>query len=229
MTLHLWCSSNNIIDNSIRLCLFQCTLIGAAAKWYIELPQDKYPNFNSLAFMFLQYFQLPVRYNEGVEILLCYRQNTATHITDHIHEWRWRRSLCKIQLDDRIFLDWFLKTFLPPIAKDVAYEHPQCKEEAILKAQQFDLIYAQSRYLYTVILDAPCPSTSYRDAPGESHVADDIIGSVSQQPQPRLTPPTITLQPSNTASVAYQNQALDYARMMSQAEATTSYAQPMPP
>ena len=41
-----------------------------------------------------------------------------------------------------IFLDWFLKTLLPPIEKDVAYERPQSEEEAILKAQQFDLIYA---------------------------------------------------------------------------------------
>ena len=92
--------------------------------------------------MFLQYFQLPVTYDEGVEILLSYRQNTATHKTDHIHEWRRCRSFCKIQLDDMIFLDWFLKTLLPPIAKDVASEHPQSEEEAILKSQQFDLIYA---------------------------------------------------------------------------------------
>ena len=27
----------------------------------------------------------------------------------------------------------FLKTFLPPIAKDVASEHPQSEEQAILK------------------------------------------------------------------------------------------------
>ena len=83
MTFHLWCSSNSIVDNSIRLRLFQRTLTGAAAKWYIELPQDKYPNFNSLAFMFLQFFQLSVRYDKGVEILLSYCQNTTTHI----HEW----------------------------------------------------------------------------------------------------------------------------------------------
>ena len=114
-----------------------------------------------------------------------------------------------------IFLYWFLKTLLPPIAKDVASERPQSDEEDIVKAQQFDLIYAQSGYLYTIIPDAPHLSTSYRDAPGASHVADDIIGSVSQQPLPRPTPPTIAPQPSNTANVAYQNQALDYARMMS--------------
>ena len=84
--------------------------------------------------MFLQYFQIPVRYDEGVEILLSCRQSTATHIADHIHEWRRRHSLYKIQIDDKIFLDWFLKTLLPPIAKDVASECPQSEEEAIMKA-----------------------------------------------------------------------------------------------
>ena len=79
-----------------------------------------------------------------------------------------------------IFLDWFLKTLLPPIAKDVTSEHPQSKEEAILKSQQFDLIYAQSGYMYTVIPDAPRLGTSYEDASGASHTADGIIGSVSQ-------------------------------------------------
>ena len=87
MTFHLWCSSNNIVDDSIRLRLFQHALTDVVAKWYIELPQAKYPNFNSLAFTFLQYFQLHARYDEGVEILLSYHQITATHITDHIHEW----------------------------------------------------------------------------------------------------------------------------------------------
>ena len=53
MTFHLWCLSNNIVDDSIRLRLLQCTLIGVVAKWYIELPQAKYLDFNSLAFMFL--------------------------------------------------------------------------------------------------------------------------------------------------------------------------------
>ena len=135
MTFHLWCLSNSIIEYSIRMRLFQRTLTGATAKWYIKLPQAKYPDFNSLAFMFLQYFQLPVRYDEGVEIMLSYRQSTTTHITNHIHEWQRNRSLCKIQLDDRILLDWFLKTLLLPIAKEVAFEHPQSEEEAILKAQ----------------------------------------------------------------------------------------------
>ena len=53
MMFHLWCSSNNIVDDLIRLRLFQHTLTGVAAKWYIELPQAKYPDFKSLDFMFL--------------------------------------------------------------------------------------------------------------------------------------------------------------------------------
>ena len=78
---------NSIVDDSIRLRLFQRTLTGVAAKWYVELPQAKYRDFNSLAFIFLWYFQLPVRYDKRVEILLSCCQSTATHITNHIHKW----------------------------------------------------------------------------------------------------------------------------------------------
>jgi len=34
-TFHLWCSSNSLTDDSIRLRIFQRTLTGVAAKWYI--------------------------------------------------------------------------------------------------------------------------------------------------------------------------------------------------
>jgi hypothetical protein len=37
MTFHLWCSSNSLMDDSIRLRLFQRTPTGSAMKWYIEL------------------------------------------------------------------------------------------------------------------------------------------------------------------------------------------------
>jgi hypothetical protein len=38
MTFHLWCSSNLLMDDSIRLHLFQQALTGSAMKWYIEFP-----------------------------------------------------------------------------------------------------------------------------------------------------------------------------------------------
>jgi hypothetical protein len=38
MNFHLWCSSKSLMDDSIRLRLFQRTLTGFSMKWYIELP-----------------------------------------------------------------------------------------------------------------------------------------------------------------------------------------------
>ena len=56
MTYHLWCSSNSWLDDSIRLRLFQRTLTGSAAKWYIELHRGSFQDFNSLAMAFLTHF-----------------------------------------------------------------------------------------------------------------------------------------------------------------------------
>ena len=58
MTFHLWCSSNSLMDGSIRLRLFQRTLTGIATKWYIELPKHSFWDFNALAMAFLTHFQL---------------------------------------------------------------------------------------------------------------------------------------------------------------------------
>jgi hypothetical protein len=88
MTFHLWCSSNSLMDDSIRLHLFQRTLTGSATKWYIELPRASFHDFNSLAMSFLTHFQLPIRYETGTELLTSLRQTDSVHISDHIHEWR---------------------------------------------------------------------------------------------------------------------------------------------
>jgi hypothetical protein len=78
MTFHLWCSSNSLMDDSIRLRLFQRTLTGAAAKWYIELPRGFFSDFNTLAMAFLTHYQLPIRYDTGTEILTSFKQSTDT-------------------------------------------------------------------------------------------------------------------------------------------------------
>jgi hypothetical protein len=88
MTFHLWCSSNSLMDDSIRLRLFQRTLTGSATKWYIELPRGSFQDFNSLAMSFLTHFQLPIRYEMGTELLTSLHQTNSMHISDHIHEWR---------------------------------------------------------------------------------------------------------------------------------------------
>jgi hypothetical protein len=87
-TFHLSCSSNSLKDDSVQLQLFQCTLIGIAAKWYIELDRSIYSSFGELAMDFLNHFQLPMRYDAGTELLANFSQTKADHISDHIQEWR---------------------------------------------------------------------------------------------------------------------------------------------
>jgi hypothetical protein len=189
MTFHLWFSSNNIMDDSIRFSLFQITLTGSSAKWYVDEKSGSHVTFESLVKAFLSFFQLPVCHDTGLELLFEFKQTTAINITDHIHEWRRQRSLCKVETTKEQHLDWFLKMLVPVIAKDVASTFPQSEEEAIRKSQQFDLIYAQSGYLYTVFLDAPRPIPLGQDKPGMSHAADELIGSMTHlNPYDHLSP-----------------------------------------
>ena len=55
-TFHLWCSSNSLHEDLIHLRLFQRTLTGPAAKWYIELPMGAFALFDDLVMTFLNHF-----------------------------------------------------------------------------------------------------------------------------------------------------------------------------
>ena len=88
MTCCLWFSSNSWLDVSIWLHLFKWILTGSATKWYIELARGTFEDFNSLAMAFLTHFQSLIRYEIGTHLLTSLKQNMATHIFDHIHEWR---------------------------------------------------------------------------------------------------------------------------------------------
>ena len=59
-------------QDSIRLRLFQRTLTGPTAKWYIELPRGAFTLFDDLVMMFLNHFQLQVCYDVGTELLLTF-------------------------------------------------------------------------------------------------------------------------------------------------------------
>jgi hypothetical protein len=134
MTFHLWCSSNSLMENSIRLHLFQRTLTGSPTKWYIELPCASFHDFNSLTMSFLMHFQLPIRYETGTELLTSLCQITSIHISDHIHEWRRQQRLIKAVIPDQLLAEWFTKSLLPQIARDVAMGGVVTKEEAIARA-----------------------------------------------------------------------------------------------
>jgi hypothetical protein len=202
MTFHLWCSSNSLMDDSIRLRLFQRTLTGSAAKWYIELPRASFHDFNSLAMSFLTHFQLPIRYETGTELLTSLRQTTSIHISDHIHEWRRRRRLIKAVIPDQLLAEWFTKSLLPQIARDVAMGGVVTEEEAIARAQYLDLVYSQSGTLYELIPNAT-RATNDPSKPSTASHADGVIGSVKTQSTTQSTGtiqrPASTAAPSPTA------------------------------
>jgi hypothetical protein len=180
MTFHLWCSSNSLMDNSIRLHLFQRTLTGSAEKWYIELPRASFHDFNSLAMSFVTHFQLPIRYETGTELLTSLRQTTSVYISDHIHEWRRKRRLIKAVIPDQLLVEWFTKSLLPQIARDAAMGGVVIEEEAIARAQYLDLVYSQSGNLYELIPNAT-HATNDPSKPSSASHADGVISSVKTQ------------------------------------------------
>jgi hypothetical protein len=111
------------------------------------------------------------------------------HIFNHIHEWHQRRSLCKEETTKEKCLNWFLKSLVSILAKDVASTFPQSEEEAISKDQNFDLIYAQFGYLYIILPDAPRPIPFGQDKPGMSHTTNGLIGTTTHHNTYNQSPP----------------------------------------
>ena len=176
-TFHLWCSSNSLIDDSIRLRIFQRTLTRNVAKWYIEFPGGSFKSFADLANIFLNHFQLPVRYDARTELLATFRQDKATHISDHIQEWRQRKRLIKAGIPPEYRLEWFLKSLQPEISKDVSMSGVYSEEQAIFRAQQLELIYSQSGILQKYLPNAPGSKVDLAKPKPGPH-GHGIIGSV---------------------------------------------------
>jgi hypothetical protein len=78
----------------------------------------------------------------------------------------------------------------------VASNFPQSEEEAISKAQQYDLIYSQSRYLYTVLPDAPRLVPFGQEKLGRYHLEDVLIGTMTHHNQ-YIQPPPMYGTPQN--------------------------------
>jgi hypothetical protein len=157
--------------------LFQCTLIGFASQWYIEIPRGTYGSFNQLVVAFLNHFQLPIRYDVGLELLSNLRQETTTHIPDHIQEWRRGRRLIKTPIPLAFLLEWSLKYLHPPISKDVSTSGVSNEEEAIFRDQRLDLIYAQSGMLYYLLPEAPW--SNYKPRKNSKPHENGIVGSAN--------------------------------------------------
>ena len=154
--------------------------------------------FDDLEMTFLNHFQLPVRYDIGTELLLTFRQDKSTHIFYHIQEWRRQKRLIKNFIPPEFLLEWFLKSLLPYIAKDVSTSRVQNEEQAIFRAQELDLIYTQSRLLYEIIPNAPRSSFDPKIKPGP-HV-DGIVGCISAKPVDSIVKQVIQLSINQSAS-----------------------------
>ena len=180
MTFHLWCSSNSLMEDNIRFRLFQRNLMGVAANWYIELPTTSFVYFRNLGNVFLHHFQLPIQYDFRIDLLTSFQQGDATHISNHIHAWRRRRREIKENIPYSFLLDWFLKSLHPQICKYVTMMGPQSEEQAIHVAHQLDLIYSQSRLLYSILPNAPQPLMNPSKPTPSAHV-DGMIGLAINQ------------------------------------------------
>ena len=55
-----------------------------------------------------------------MELLTNFKQFNATHISDHIYEWRRRRRMVKTFVPDQLLAEWFIKSLLPSIIEDVS-------------------------------------------------------------------------------------------------------------
>ena len=167
-----------MVDDIIWPQLFPCTLTGNAAKWYIELPRTAINTFGALAMEFLKKFQLPIRYETDTELLTSLRQDTATHISDHIHEWRRRRRLVKAPIPDHLLSNWFCKSLLPHISKDIGLSGAVTKYQCICRAQHLDLIYSQFGTLYDLLPNGPGNPNPLATQKTGAH-ADGLIGTIS--------------------------------------------------
>ena len=78
----------------------------------------------------------------GTNLLMSLQQNNATHISNHIHEWQHHRRLVKALIHDQLLANWFTKSLLPPIARDVSMDGDIIEEQAIHCSQCLDLIYS---------------------------------------------------------------------------------------
>jgi hypothetical protein len=162
------------MDDSIRLCIFHCTLIGSTTKWYIELQHENFQYFNSLAMDFLTHFQFPIRYETNTELLTSLCQTNSVHISDHINEWRRQQPLIKATIPDQLLDEWFTKSLFPPIAYDATMGGLVTEEEAIAHAHYLDLVYSQSSTLYELIPNAPSTSTDPSKPSSTTH-SDGVI------------------------------------------------------
>lgn len=136
----------------------------------------------------------------GTKLLTNFKQTMATHVSDHILEWRCRRQMVKMYVLDQLLAEWFIKSLLSSITEDVAKGGVVSEEKVISHAQYLDLIYTQSGTLCNKIPDAlrpefsiPPPPKSNRDA----HTNEGMIGASSTETKRRSSGKALVVSSQN--------------------------------
>ena len=88
-----------------------------------------------------------------------------------------QRQIIKAPILDQLLVDWFTKSLLPPIVRDVAMGSVVTEEQDISPTQYLYLVYSQSKTLYDLIPQAPRPSIDL-DKPPEEIPVDGVFGSI---------------------------------------------------
>jgi hypothetical protein len=77
-------------------------------------------------------------------------------------------------------VEWFTKSLLPQITRDVAMGSVVTEEEAIARAQYLDFVYSDSSTLYELIPNSTRATNDPSKPSSTSHV-DGVISSVKNQ------------------------------------------------
>ena len=88
--------------------------------------------------------------------------------------------MIKAVIPDMLLVEWFTKSLLPPIARDVAMGGVVTEEQTIAQAQYLDLVYSQSGTLYDFLSNVAQANTDPSKPSSSSH-ADGVIGSIKTQ------------------------------------------------
>ena len=84
--------------------------------------------------VFLIHFQLLVHYEAEMHLLTSLKQDKATHISEHIHEWRRHLHMIKFDIPNHLLTHWFTTSIVNKITQDIAMGACVIEEQAIARA-----------------------------------------------------------------------------------------------
>jgi hypothetical protein len=114
--------------------------------------------------------------------------------------------MIKAVIPDMLLAEWFTKSLLPPIARDVTMGGAVTEEQAIAQDQYLDLVYSQSSTLYDLLLNVAQANIDPSKSSSSSH-ADGVIGSIkSKSTTPSSTSPQTQISEVNAVQSAPSQQ-----------------------